>query len=77
MMTVWETSVTATRTLMRMDTRTTWTIVHTFPMPTRQTMIRMAREMLVTTMMTMTASLMIKTTADLPSTPTSWTPMVS
>lgn len=76
-MTVWETSVTAIRTLMKMDTRTTWTTAHTFPTPTRLTMTRMARETPVTMMMTTTASLMTRTTADWPSTLTNWTLMVS
>lgn len=77
MMIEWETSVTVTRTSMRMDTKTTWTIVHTSPMPIRLITTRMVREMPVTMMMITTASLMTKTTVDWRSTPTSWILMVT
>lgn len=76
-MTVWEISVIATRTLMRMATRTIWTTVHTYQTPTRLTTTRTERETHVTMTTTMTASLMTRTTADWPLIPTSWTLMVS
>lgn len=68
--------MTAIRTLMKMVIKTTWTTVLIFPMPTKLTMTKMAKEMLVIMMMTMMASLMIKITVDWLSTQINWTLMV-
>lgn len=68
--------MTATRTSTKTDTRTIWTIAHTYLTPTRLTMTRMERETPVTMMTIMMASLMTRTTAGSPSIQTSWTLMV-